>query len=137
MSKFLDLEIGTSAAARRNLRYYGIPDPDAWTYTPFSSTKQSGDGQLKGFGYPVFSWTWDSLSQHEVDILLEFFDAAEASVTIYVQTYLDTGGGPQTTTTGTAIMDRPIDGNTKTIISESRRPTFNNVVLNFRHFVAD
>lgn len=135
-SPCLDLQIGTSAANRRNLRYYNIPDPDSWTYAPYSSVRQSGDGQLKGYGFATFSWIWDTLSQYQVNTLLGFFTAAEGSVTVYVQTYVDTGGGPQTTTTGTAIMDRPVDGNGKAMIGETRKPTYNNVVLNFRHFVA-
>lgn len=135
-SPCLDLQIGTTAANRRNLRYYSIPDPDEWTYGPYSSVRQSGDGQLKGFGFITFSWTWNTLSQAQVNTLLGFFTATEASVTVHVQTYTDAGGGPQTTTVGTAIMDRPIDGDSKAMISETRRPTYNNVVLNFRHYVA-
>lgn len=136
MTSCLDFELGTTAAARTNINNLGLPDPDSWTYTPYSSTRQAGDGQIKGFGFPAFSWTWETLNQAQVGRLLAFFsNADDASRTMYVQTHTDVGYGPQATMAGTAIMDRPIDGSGKTMIDSTRDPSYNNVTLTFRHFV--
>jgi hypothetical protein len=136
MTNCLTFELGTTEAARTNINHYGIPDPDSWTYAPYSSTRQTGEGQIKGFGFPTFSWTWETLNQAQVGRLLAFFSAAtDASRTMYVTTHTDTGYGPQETATGTAIMDRPIDGQGKTMIDSTRDPSYNNVTVTFRRFV--
>lgn len=132
----LDFQLGLTAATRVNITYRGLPEPDTWTYVPYSSVKQAGDGSAKGFGFPTFTWVWESLGQWEVNVLLGFFGASDASVQMYVRTHSDVGGGPPSVVTGTAIMDRPVDGSGKTMISETRRPSYNNVTLTFRHFEA-
>jgi len=130
----LDFELGLALASRVNIRYRGLPDPDSWTYVPYSLVKQAGDGSAKGFGFPTFTWAWDSLSQWEMNVILGFFGAADASVRVYVRTHSDVGGGPQSTVAGTAQMDRPVDGSGKSMVNESRKPSYSNVTLTFRHF---
>jgi hypothetical protein len=55
----LDFEIGDSVADLQNVRYRGIPDPDQWTYVPYSSVRRAGNGEAHGFGYPTASWSWE------------------------------------------------------------------------------
>jgi hypothetical protein len=127
-------EIGATAATRRDLTERGIPSPDSWTYSPYSLVRRGGDGRARGFGYPTATWTWETLSQPEVNKLLGFFGAAtDASVVIYITTAIDTGRGEQTFQNFTAIMGRPVDGAGKAMISETEKPTFNNVTVTFTH----
>jgi len=134
MSICLDFEIGTTIADLQNVRYRGIPDPDQWTYVPYSSVRRAGNGQAHGFGYPTASWSWETLSQDEVSVLLSFFTlAADASATVYIWTRIDTGYGYQARARYTAIMDRPVDGGGKSMIGATRKPTFSDVSVNFTH----
>lgn len=127
-------EIGTTAATRYDLTNRGIPSPDSWTYTPYSIIRRDGAGRSQGYGYPTASWTWEALSQPEVNKLLSFFAAAgDASAVVYITTAIDTGRGEQTFQSFQAIADRLVDGSGKTMISETEKPTFNNVTLTFTH----
>ena len=130
----MDFELGLALASRVNIRYRGLPEPDSWTYVPYSQVKQAGDGSAKGFGFPTFTWTWDSLSQWEMNVILGFFEAGAAGAQVYARTHSDVGGGPPTTVAGTAQMDRPVDGSGKSMVNESRKPSYSNVTLTFRHF---
>lgn len=130
-----DFQLGLTAATRIDIRHRGIPQPDAWTYSPYSTVRTRGDGSLGGFGFPTFTWTWETLSQLELGALLALFGADDASVDVHVQTYSDTGRGPQDVVVGTAILDRPTDSDGKNMISETRLPSYNGVSLRFRHFV--
>lgn len=128
-----DLQIGSTLARRTSLRAQGIPAPDSWTYQPYSVVKLDGDGKPKGFGMPSFTWVWETLSQLEIDVLLDLIPSGEASEEVFVQTYTDEGPGPQTTAAGKAWMSRPIDGQGKSMISETRKPVYNGVTLTFTH----
>lgn len=130
-----DLQLGLTAATRIDIRNRGIPDPDRWTYAPYSVVRTRGDGTFGGFGFPTFTWSWETLSQFEMGAILGLFSATAASVDVHVQTYADTGRGPQDLVVGTAILDRPIDGSGKAMIPETRKPSYNGITLTFRHFV--
>jgi hypothetical protein len=131
MSSCLDLEIGLTEAALANLRHRGLPDVDEWTYSAYSRIEMGGDGRSRGFGYPTASWSWQFLSQWQVDVLLSFFSAAgDASVSLYITTYIDTGRG-KTTETYQAVMHRPVDGSGKSMITESRTPIYSDVSVQF------
>lgn len=131
--KCLDLEMGASIATLQNIRYWGLPDPDDWTFQPYSRVEVGGDGRSRGFGFPVATWTWNFLTQQHMDVILDFFAAdSDASVSMYVVTYVDTGIA-KTTGRYQAILHRPVDGSGKTMISESRKPTYSDVVVSFTH----
>lgn len=130
----LELEIGATEAALQNLRYLGIPDPDSWTYAPYSVIKPRGDGRYAGYGFPTASWTWTSLSQYELNILLGFIASGEASAEVYIKTYKDEGENrTNMLATFKCIMSRPLDRNGKNIITGSSRPTYNEVMITFTH----
>lgn len=131
MSSCLDLEIGASEATLANLRHRGLPDVDQWDYRPYSRTEMGGDGRSRGFGYGTASWTWQFLSQWEMDKLLDFFSSvSDASVSLYITTYTDTGAG-KTTGTFQAVMHRPVDGSGKSMVPESRLPMYSDVTVQF------
>jgi len=135
MPTCLDLEIGTSLANMTNLRYRGIPDPDSWTYQPYSTIKTRGDGRYVGFGFPTASWQWETLSQQQLDKLLSLFSSdTDASVVVYIYTYTDSGPGRAAMRARfKAVMDRPRDGNGKNMIRESTLPVYTEVVVRFTH----
>jgi len=131
MDRCTELKIGTSVANLIELRDRGIPCPERWTYTPYSTTKLRGDGRSVGFGYPVASWSWDVLEQAQLDKLLDYFAAAtDASVLVYISTYTDTGKR-QKASDFTAVMHRPVDGEGKTMVPEIANPIYNGVSISF------
>lgn len=139
MAACLDLEIGLTVATRINIRHRGIPDPDSWAFQPYSTVKVALDGRSKGFGFPSARWSWNFLEQRVINIFYDFFDeATDASAPIHIQTYRDVGGGT-TEMIGTydAIMHRPVDGQGKTIVPESRTPIYSGVSVNFTHLVSE
>lgn len=88
-----ELEIGSSVATRLKLQYLGIPDIDSHTYNPYVSVFTRGDKRSIGLGSPSASWTWTSLSQRELNILLGLISSGEASAVVHIKTYTDEGGG--------------------------------------------
>jgi hypothetical protein len=130
-----EFQLGLTAATRISIRNRGIPDPDSWTYSPYATVRTRGDGSLGGFGFATFTWNWETLSQFELGAILGLFSATAASVDVHVQTYADTGRGPQDLVVGVAVADRPTDQDGKAMISETRLPSYNSVSLRFRHFV--
>jgi hypothetical protein len=139
MVSCLDFEIGLTVATRINLRFRGIPDPDRWNFHPYSVTKVSLDGRSKGYGFPTAQWEWDFLNQRVLNIFFDFFDSfLDASAPVHIQTYRDVGGGT-TEMIGTydAIMHRPVDGEGKTIVTESRTPIYSGIIINFTHLVSE
>jgi len=131
MTTCTELKIGATEAGLLQLRYRGIPCPETWTYTPYSSTRVRGDGRSVGFGYPVANWSWDTLEQMQLDRLLDFFAAdSDASVSVYISTYTDTGSRQQAASF-TAIMHRPVDGDGKTMVSSTTQPVYNGVSVSF------
>lgn len=136
MMQCTDLRIGASEATLAYLRYRGIPDPDEWTYVPYSVTRTAGNGQLLGFGYPSATWTWEALDQMSIGKLLAFFSAnTDASVQVYISTYTDTGW-MRTTTNYTAYMQRPLDGEGKAMYPGSLGQVFQDVTVNFTRLEA-
>ena len=131
-----NLRIGPSAASLYLLRDRGIPDPDEWTYAPYSVTRVSGTGETKGYGYPSASWSWGALDQGALNTLLSLFSAdTDTSVQVYISTYTDTGR-KRTTTDYTAYMQRPVDGAGKNMYSRSDGNVFQNVSVQFTRLEA-
>ena len=136
MMQCTELRIGASAATLAYLRYRGIPDPDEWTYVPYSIVRTAGTGEQKGYGYPTCSWSWEALDQNSIHVLLDFFSAAtDASVLVYISTYTDTGR-KRTTSDYTAYMQRPVDGEGKSMYPGSLGQVSQDVTLNFTHLEA-
>jgi len=136
MSECTDLRIGATEAGLAFLRNMGIPEPDAWTYTPYSITRVTGTGMVKGYGFPNATWIWEALDQMSIGKLLNFFaNDTDASVSLYISTYTDTGFS-RTTTDYTAYMQRPVDGEGKTMYPSSRGKVSQNVTLAFTHLEA-
>lgn len=131
-----DLRIGASLAALHYLRHRGIPEPDGWTYQPWSVVRTTGTGEQKGYGFPVATWTWEALDQNTLDKLLDFFSAAsDASADVYISTYTDTGPR-QATSNFTAYMQRPVDGEGKAMYPGTMGKIWQNVTLTFTHLEA-
>jgi hypothetical protein len=66
-----------------------------------------------------------------LDKLLDFFaGATDASVSVYISTYTDTGKR-QKASDFTAVMHRPVDGDGKTMVGMTRRPIYNGVTVSF------
>lgn len=131
-----DLRIGTSVAALQYLRHIGVPEPDSWAYRPYSVQRVAGTGQLKGYGYPNAEWSWEVLSQEQLNVLLAFFSAAtDASVQVYISTYTEDGRS-RTTTDYTAYMQRPVDGEGKAIYPRGGGNIWQNVTISFTHLEA-
>ena len=133
----VDLEIGADVAGLLDLRDLGVPDPTSWTFSPYSRVEVGGDGRSRGFGFPTASWTWELLSQRQLDVFLDFFAAAtDASVALAVYVYEDSGPGLSAMRGRyEAIMHRPVDGQGKTLIPDSRTPIFSDVTIQFSHLV--
>ena len=136
MMECTDLRIGTSVALLHYLRNRGIPEPDEWTYHPYTMLRTAGTGEIKGYGYPTASWTWEVLDQASINTFLDFFSAAtDASVQVYISTYTDTGRR-RTTSDYTAYMQRPVDGEGKSMVPGSGGNVSQNVTLSFTHMEA-
>jgi len=131
-----DLRIGVTAATLHYLRDRDIPDPDEWTYAPYSTTRIAGTGQVVGFGYPTASWSWEALDQESVNVFLAFFAAdTDAGVLLYISTYTETGRR-RTTTDYTAYMQRPVDGEGKAMYPGGGGNVFRDVTIRFTHLEA-
>lgn len=139
MASCLDLEIGSTVANRINIRDRGIPDPDEWAFQPYSTVKVATNGHSKGFGFPSARWSWNFLDQLTLDLFFDFFDNAnDGSTTVHIKTYRDVGKGKtEMAYTYEAIMHRPVDGQGKTIVSESRTPIYSGVSINFTHLISE
>lgn len=133
----IDLEIGANVAGLLNLRFRGIPDPTSWTFSPYSRVEVGGDGRSRGFGFPTASWTWEVLSQSQLNVFLGFFAAdTDASVSLAVYVYEDSGPGLGAMRGRyEAIMHRPLDGSGKTLTADSRTPIYDSVTISFTHLV--
>jgi len=131
-----EIEIGATEVGLLKLPYRGIPEVDSHTYSAYTSEFTRGDGLSVGLGKGTASWTWLVLSQHELDILLDFIPTGEASVSLYIKTYTDEGGDlSEMLATFSAVMHRPQDRNGKNIITGSKRPTYNEVNIRFTNLV--
>lgn len=98
-----------------NLHRLGIPYPTSWSFVPYSRVEVRGDGSSAGFGFPVATWSWETMSQAQLHQLLGYFSATtDASISLTVQTYNDTAANlfPQSYT---AFMHRPVDGEGKSL----------------------
>lgn len=123
-------KIGLSVAELVPLTWHGIPYPVSHTYAPYSVERTCGDGQRKGFGFAVVSWTWLYMNQTQLQQIYSLFDNdAAASVTVYITTYKDVGWDTEYANFR-AIMSRPMDGRGKTLIPKSSF-NFSNIVLTF------
>lgn len=136
MVECLEFGIGSSAGNIIALRHQGIPQPDSWTYAPYSRVETAGNGARKGFGFGVATWTWDTLTQGTINKFLDFITANEASATVYISTATDRGGSVQTFDEFSAVMDRIVDGQGKSHIARTQRPAvFDSVTISFSHLV--
>jgi len=134
-SPCLDLEIGLTLLTMRDLSTYGLPDPDSWTYIPYSRVEIGGDGRPRAFGYPTASWTWGILGQDQLASLLDLFaTATTASVEVYIWTYRDSGSGLGAMRGRfTAVISRPVDGSGKTMMTETRTPVYSDITVSFSY----
>ena len=133
-SRCRDLKIGTTLATMVRIPWRGIPDPMIITYIPYSVMRITGDMSAKGFGYPVASWAWNVMMQHQLYALLELFDNdTDASADVYVCTYKDVKfyRNPATFTT---VLYRPVDGSGKSLVSGSLG-SYTNVSAQFVHLI--
>jgi hypothetical protein len=136
MMECTDLRIGATAATLLFLRYRGIPDPDEWTYRPYSVVRTDGNGQPKGFGFRGATWSWEALDQMSISKLLDFFAAdTDASVQVFISTYTDTGR-MRSTSDYTAYMQRPVDGEGMAMFPGSSGKVKQNVTITFTHLEA-
>lgn len=132
----LDYRIATTLAdlqaadERAKLPNTGIPNPDSFTYVPYSRVYVRGNGVPAGDGFSVATWSWDGLSQESVDRLLSFFGAAEAGVQLYIRTRIDTGSVAEFADFS-AVTWRPTDEEGKTVEPKSRWPIFGTVTVKF------
>jgi len=137
MSECLDFGIGTTSGTIHSLQRQSIPQPDSWTYAPYSRVETAGNGVRKGFGYGTATWTWDTLTQRDINKFLDFITSDEASAEVYISTPTDRGGSAQTFDEFKCIFDRIVDGQGKTHFSQTQRPAvFQNVQATFTHLVA-
>jgi hypothetical protein len=131
-----ELKIGSSAGTLLFLHDRGIEPPDSWTYAPYSVVRVTGTGAQKSYGFPVASWSWQQMGQDSLNQLLDFFDSnADASIQVYISTYTDVGDKQQTADY-TAYMQRPLDGETKSLYPRSGGRALQNVTVNFTHLEA-
>jgi len=134
MAECLGFQIGTGAADLRELFYQGIPNPDHWTYTPYSRTETAGDGTLRGYGFGTATWEWDVLSQMQVNRLLAYITANQASGNVRINTPTDRGN-KRTFDVFDCVLARIVDGNGKSMISQTQAPIFSGVTATFTHLV--
>lgn len=128
-----ELRIGATEAGLRLLHHRGIEAPDSWTYAPYSVVRVTGAGSTKSFGFPSASWSWQVLDQASFNTLMNFFATdLDASVSIYISTYTDVGRR-QETTDYTAYMQRPVDGEGKSLFPQSAGKALRDVTLQFTH----
>lgn len=136
MMQCTELRIGATEAGLLYLRYRDIPDPDDWTFQPYTVVRTDGNGQPKGYGFPTCTWSWEALDQEAISVLLDFFaTGTDASVLLYISTYTDTGR-KRTTTDYTAYMQRPVDGDGKQMYPGSVGKVSQSVTLSFTHLEA-
>ena len=136
MAECSELRIGGTFAGLRQLRYRGISEPDSFSYNPYSTVVTDGAGLPRGYGFPVASWTWDALSQDEVNKLLDFFATdTDAGVSLYITTYIDVGRGTPTLDDFTANMLRPIDGDGKQVYARTGGKVYSDITVQFTHLV--
>lgn len=137
MTECLDFGIGETAGTIVSLQRRSIPQPDSWTYTPFSRVETAGNGVRKGYGFGTATWTWDTLTQGDINKFLDFIDSDDASAEVYISTPTDRGGAAQTFDDFQCIFDRITDGQGKSHIQQTQRPVvYNNVTATFTHLVA-
>ena len=134
MAECQGFAIGATLAGLVQLRYRGIPEPDRWTFAPYSRTETAGDGTLRGFGFPVVSWEWDTLTQEHVNKLFSFITGDAASGNVYITTPTDRGARAQTMDNYTAVFARILDGDGKSLIAQTKA-VFNGVTASFTHLV--
>jgi len=128
-----DLRIGATALGLLPLRYREIPEPDQWSFTPYSVVRICGTGRAKGYGFPTASWTWETLDQYALSKLLAFFACdTDAGVELYISTYTDTDRKRQVADYS-AMMQRPVDGDGKSMYPRVGGNIFQNVTVQFTH----
>lgn len=115
-----NFRIGLSVAGLAVLPLWGIGWPDTWNYLPWARTENRGDGSRAGFGFPTAVWNYDNMGQAMLHRFLNRFDSDDdASVQVYISTYLDSG-----VQLGTADflcwMHRPVDGQGKSLHARVR-----------------
>jgi len=136
MMQCTDLRLGSSSATLYYLRDQEIPDPDEFTYVPYSVKRIDGAGLPKGYGYPSCSWSWEALDQAAMNRIFSYFSAAtDAGVQVYISTYTDTGRR-RTTSDYTAYMHRPVDGDGKEMYPGSVGQVSQNVSISFTRLEA-
>jgi hypothetical protein len=129
-----EFKIGSTVATMKNVSWYGIPAPTQAPFSPYSTVRKCGDSDEKGYGYPVISWHWESMSQTQVYNILGFFaNDTDATVDVYIQSYKDVENLREAATFKVK-MYRPVDGEGKTLVARSRF-WYSNITVRFGHCI--
>lgn len=133
---FMDFRIGPSVVGLVRLTDRGIAEPTDWTYLPYAVTRVRGDGRTIGDGFPSATWTWEEMSQEQLDRLLGLFTTdTDASVAIYIRT--PTERGPKAREANfSAVMHRPTFSEGKGAIPSSGYPVWATATVRFTQMVA-
>jgi hypothetical protein len=127
----IDYRIGATTATLVRLIHRGIPNPDRFAFVPYSSVNVRGDGRSIGDGNPAVTWTWETLSQLQLNALLNFFASdADASATVGIRTPEERGNRIDVGDYS-AVMHRPTSGEGKTIVQDSSHPVWEEVSIRF------
>jgi hypothetical protein len=126
--------IATSQALLHPLSWYGIPWPVAHTYILSPIVRRTGNSNLVGYGFPIASWTWTMLEQSHLWNLLSLFPSNDdLSTDLWIVTYKDTGYEAELGTFQVKA-NRPVDGNGKTLVANTRS-FWSGVSMNFWHMI--
>ena len=129
-----EYKIGKTESTMFPVTWYGLPIPMQSSYKPYAIVKVCGDMSAKGYGFESTVWTWSNLSQGQMNQLFALLDdPRDASETVYIRTYRDTGG-ILVAADFKATMYRPVDGAGASIMPQSAFH-WANVQLRFAHLV--
>lgn len=124
--------IGLTLATMHPLLWYGLPVPSRAPYLPYTISHVCGDMSSKGYGLPSVVWHFRNLSQSQIQQFWSMFaNNSDASVRVYIRTYLDVGSIRQASNFY-SIMYRPVDGAGAQILTDSAFH-WGNVQFRFAH----
>ena len=84
-----DYQIGVTLANMEGVDALGLFPPLS-DFTPFSATRQRGDGLMVGTGLPSFVWRFNELSLTQVGTLLDFLDDGAGNLVASNEVYART-----------------------------------------------
>ncbi len=128
-----DYKIGSTLAGMVLLPWLGLGLPENH-FQPYSIVRKAGNAFAKGYGFPTDTWTFEYMSQPQLDELMRLMtNPTDGSGVVYIRTYKDYGV-KRTLANFKAIMYRPTDGNGKDLIPQSRA-VWADVTIQFGHLV--